>query len=83
MTPIRMILAALLLGGSLLPAVALAAPEEIQVYMDELGKAGEIGLDVHVNDVLGRWHTGLCWRGNAAAPLAHNTGVFARAGPWL
>ena len=40
MTPIRMILAALLLGGSLLPAVALAAPEEIQVYMDELGKAG-------------------------------------------
>ncbi len=29
-----------------------AAPEEIQVYMDELNPAGEPGLDMHVNDVL-------------------------------
>jgi len=36
---------------------AHAAPEEVQVYMDELNKPGEIGLDLHVNDVL---------RGNAS-----------------
>ena len=34
-----------------LPAFAHAAPEEIQVYMDELNAAGEPGLDVHINDV--------------------------------
>jgi hypothetical protein len=28
---------------------ATAAPEEIQVYMDEMDKRGEVGLDVHVN----------------------------------
>jgi hypothetical protein len=33
-------------------APAFAAPEEIQVYMDELNSPGEFGLDVHVNDVL-------------------------------
>jgi len=33
-------------------APAYAAPEEVQVYMDELNKRGEIGLDIHVNDVL-------------------------------
>ena len=33
------------------PAMAWAAPEEIQVYMDELNAAGEPGLDVHINDV--------------------------------
>ncbi len=30
---------------------AQAVPEEVQVYMDELSKPGEIGLDVHVNYV--------------------------------
>ena len=31
---------------------ALAAPEEIQVYMDELNEPGEVGLDIHNNYVL-------------------------------
>jgi hypothetical protein len=31
---------------------AVAAPEEIQVYMDELNAPGEIGLDIHNNYVL-------------------------------
>jgi len=31
---------------------ALAADEEIQVYMDEIGPRGDVGLDIHVNDVL-------------------------------
>ncbi len=30
---------------------AWAAPEEIQVYMDEMDAPGQFGLDVHVNDV--------------------------------
>ena len=34
------------------PAAAHAAPEEIQVYMDEMGAPGEIGLDLHNNYVL-------------------------------
>ena len=34
-----------------LPAPALAAPEEVQVYMDELGAKGEVGLDLHLNHV--------------------------------
>lgn len=34
------------------PASALASPEEIQVYMDELNQPGEIGLDIHNNYVL-------------------------------
>ncbi|HYZ48558.1 MAG TPA: hypothetical protein VE567_06655 [Sphingomonas sp.] len=34
------------------PTVATAAPEEIQVYMDEMGAPGEIGLDVHNSYVL-------------------------------
>lgn len=38
---------------TLFPAVARAAPEEIQVYMDEMGAPGEIGLDLHNNYVLG------------------------------
>jgi len=41
------------LGGLLASALplgaAVAAPEEIQVYMDEMDKPGEVGLDVHVN----------------------------------
>ena len=40
-------LAALAIGTFASPAGA--APEEIQVYMDEMGKPGDIGLDVHVN----------------------------------
>ncbi|RQW43283.1 hypothetical protein [Novosphingobium sp. LASN5T] len=37
----------------LLPATpAFAAPEEIQVYMDEMNQPGAVGLDVHVNDVV-------------------------------
>jgi hypothetical protein len=31
---------------------ALAAPEEIQVYMDELSKPGQFGVDVHNNFVM-------------------------------
>jgi len=30
---------------------AVAAPEEVQVYQDEINKAGEIGLDIHLNTV--------------------------------
>src|SRR5579863_1972303 len=41
-----------LLLATLAPAQAQAAPEEIQVYMDELNAAGEPGLDIHVNDVV-------------------------------
>ena len=41
---------AMLLGFSAAPAIA--APEEIQVYMDELNQPGEVGLDVHNNYVL-------------------------------
>jgi len=37
---------------ALAPLPAQAAPEEIQVYMDELNARGEPGLDLHVNDVL-------------------------------
>lgn len=40
------------LGLALAPAVASSAPEEIQVYMDELNARGEPGLDVHLNTVL-------------------------------
>ncbi|HTK33780.1 MAG TPA: hypothetical protein VL358_00665 [Caulobacteraceae bacterium] len=34
-----------------LPAAARAAPEEIQVYMDEMNARGKFGLDVHTNYV--------------------------------
>ncbi|MBS0255030.1 MAG: hypothetical protein JSS36_07450 [Proteobacteria bacterium] len=44
----RRLIQALLLA---LPAPAIAAPEEVQVYMDELGEKGEVGLDVHANYV--------------------------------
>jgi hypothetical protein len=43
-------LAVLLIGCATFPANA--APEEIQVYMDELNDPGEIGLDLHNNYVL-------------------------------
>ena len=39
---------AAVLGGA---TPALAADEEIQVYMDEMNKAGHFGLDTHVNYV--------------------------------
>lgn len=48
----RITTAAFLALMLLTPAVARAAPEEIQVYMDEINRPGEIGLDVHVNHVL-------------------------------
>ena len=35
-----------------LPAGALAAPEEIQVYMDEMNHPGQFGLDLHNNYVV-------------------------------
>lgn len=38
-------------SATFVSAPAFAAPEEIQVYMDELDKPGEIGLDVHSNYV--------------------------------
>jgi len=36
---------------ALIAATAAAAPEEIQVYMDEMNAPGEFGLDIHGNDV--------------------------------
>lgn len=42
--PVTLLLAAL-------PRPACAADEEIQVYQDELGAAGELGLDLHANYV--------------------------------
>lgn len=35
----------------LMPSLAMAASEEIQVYMDEVSKTGEFGLDIHSNYV--------------------------------
>lgn len=32
-------------------SAAVAAPEEVQVYQDEINKNGEIGLDIHLNTV--------------------------------
>ncbi len=43
--------ALLLVAAALAPATARAAPEEIQVYMDEMDDPGEIGLDTHLNYV--------------------------------
>jgi hypothetical protein len=48
-----MIKAALAALWAMLPAVAHAAPEEIQVYEDDLDRPGQFGLDVHTNYVLG------------------------------
>jgi hypothetical protein len=45
-----------------------AAPEEIQVYMNEMGQPGEVGLDVHVNYVL----TGATTPDYAGAQLARH-----------
>ncbi|MBC7492425.1 MAG: hypothetical protein H7241_08290, partial [Novosphingobium sp.] len=48
----RITKAALLMAGLIAPVVAHAAPEEIQVYLDEINRPGEVGLDVHINHVL-------------------------------
>lgn len=42
---------ALALALCAVSAPALAAPEEIQVYMDEMDKPGHFGLDTHINYV--------------------------------
>ena len=47
----RFRLAPVALAPLLFAAPAHAAPEEIQVYLDELNAPGEIGLEVHVNYV--------------------------------
>ena len=47
-TPVAVALATI---GALACGVACGADEEIQVYMDEIGKPGEFGLDVHTNYV--------------------------------
>lgn len=54
MTGVLRILACLAacVGTAIGSPAARAAPEEIQVYMDELNNPGEIGLDTHVNYVL-------------------------------
>jgi hypothetical protein len=41
---------ALILNG-LLPSDVIAAPEEIQVYLDDFTEAGKVGLDLHTNYV--------------------------------
>lgn len=46
-------LIALLGAGSIFwPGAVRAAPEEIQVYINDMDEAGQVGLDVHLNDVL-------------------------------
>jgi hypothetical protein len=52
--PIALRLFALILAvvGILAPSLAVAAPEEIQVYQDELSKPGETGVDLHLNSVI-------------------------------
>ncbi len=48
----RFALIAVAAAASFAATPALAGPEEVQVYMDEMGAPGEIGLDVHTNYVL-------------------------------
>lgn len=45
-------IAAIILAAAIPFAPAHAADEEIQVYMDEIGPRGAIGLDIHLNHVL-------------------------------
>lgn len=40
------------LACALVPSAASAAPEEIQVYIDDMDAPGEVGLDMHINDVV-------------------------------
>ncbi len=49
---ITLLAAALLVAGP-----AMAADEEIQVYMDEMSNPGQVGLDVHLNYVGDGTHT--------------------------
>jgi len=44
-------LAVLLICNACIPANAVAAPEEIQVYLDDFADAGKPGLDLHTNYV--------------------------------
>jgi len=53
-------------------SVVHAAPEEIQVYMDEINKPGEIGLDMHLNNVIDG-QSGVDYPG--AQPSVHRTRV--------
>lgn len=39
-------------SGVFVTAPALAADEEIQVYMDEMGAVGRLSLDIHINDAI-------------------------------
>lgn len=48
---LALIWTAVLALGAVSAGSARAAPEEIQVYMDEMNKPGEFGLDVHNNYV--------------------------------
>lgn len=43
--------ACLLVAFTMCPVDVIAAPEEIQVYMDEFAEAGKAGLDLHTNYV--------------------------------
>jgi hypothetical protein len=50
-----------------LPAEARAAPEEIQVYMDEMNPKGGYGLDVHLNYVPDGRRAGIDYPGEEAS----------------
>jgi hypothetical protein len=63
--------AAILAAGVLAPACARAADEEIQVYMDEIGPVGRLGLDVHLN-----------WTPDGRAANADYAGQAASEGRW-
>lgn len=52
MSMFRTMIAAGIAACALAASPAFAADEEVQVYMDELNAPGELGLDMHVNDVL-------------------------------
>jgi hypothetical protein len=67
----RFVFAAAIAAGLALSAVrASAAPEEIQVYEDDMDKPGQFGLDVHANYVVSGY-----------APPAY-TGEQPSAGRW-
>ncbi len=58
---------------------ALAAPEEIQVYTDDINAPGEFGLELHVNKVLsGNGRSRLPRRPAALAGAAHHARVLLR-----
>ena len=55
----RSVRLAILFSGLLLcPCVVQAAPEEIQVYIDDMDDPGEVGLDTHINYVATGQSTG-------------------------